>query len=148
MNDTDWSDFVDRLSKYDPDYSPGQFADLGDLIDCILSLAQAAATQCVIHFQETLILRNCPGGYYKEKTVSEQLGLTIHNPSDEPLAQQILNPFHPESVSDFSCAKCQMLVTSANKSQHPRSYQQILRVNITAPRADRALPGDFHKHQL
>jgi hypothetical protein len=38
MNDTDWSDFVGRLTKYDPDYSPGQFADQGDLIYYILSL--------------------------------------------------------------------------------------------------------------
>jgi hypothetical protein len=54
MNDTDWSDFVDRLTKYDPDFSPGRFADPGDLINYILSLTPEAAFLCVLQFQETL----------------------------------------------------------------------------------------------
>ena len=65
LNDTDWSDFVDRLTKYDPDYSPGQFADPGDLLDYIFFLAPEAASRCVIHFQDTLTLHcNCSGGCY------------------------------------------------------------------------------------
>jgi hypothetical protein len=45
MNDTEWSYFVDRLTKYyDPDFSPGQLADPGDLINYILSLAPEAAS--------------------------------------------------------------------------------------------------------
>ncbi len=101
MNDTDWSNFVDRLTKYDPDYSPGQFADQGDLINYILSLTLEAACLYVLQFQETLTFRcNCPGGSYTEKIVPE-MGLIIHNSSDEPLAQQILNTFQPEPVSDY-----------------------------------------------
>ncbi len=106
MNDTDWSDFVDRRTKYDPDFSPGRFADPGDLINYILSLTPEAASLCVLQFQETLTFCcHCPGGCYTEKIVSE-MGLTIHNSSDEPLAQQILNTFHPEPVSDSCCVNC------------------------------------------
>ena len=41
-----------------------------------------------------------------------------------------------------------MLVTSANKTRHPRSFSQTLRVNITSSQAEYALPKDFHQHSL
>jgi hypothetical protein len=151
MDDTDWNDFVDRLTKYDPAYSPGKLADPGDLIDYILSLASEVASQFEVHFRETMTFRcTCPGGCNTENIVAE-LGLTIHNSSNEPLAQQIINTFRPEPVSDYRCDWCRKQANTncpAIRTRHPHSFPQTLRVNITASLAENALPRDFHQFPL
>ena len=151
MNDTDWNDFVDRLTRYDPAYSPGKMADPGDLINYILSLASGAASLCEVHVREITTFRcTCPGGCYTENMVAE-LGLTIQNISDEPLAKQIINTFKPDPVSDYRCDRCRKLANSecpAIRTRHLHSFPQTLRINITASLAENALPRDSHQYPL
>jgi hypothetical protein len=80
-----------------------------------------------------------------------ELGLTIHNSSDEPLAQQIINTFKPDPVSAYGCDQCRKQATTvcpANRTRYLSSFPQTLRVNITVSRADNVLQRDSHQYPL
>jgi len=84
MSEDDWQDFVYRLAvRHDPNYTPGTFADPGDLLDYFMSIVPGVARMCEIR-SKTVTTHSCKCLHQHEgaNTVCDN-GLTISVDSND-----------------------------------------------------------------
>jgi hypothetical protein len=149
MGYADWMDFVLRLTRqYDPQYTLGDCADPGDLLDHISSLIPEIGQLCTTEFRWSTTFPCACGETTRESTVREQ-GITVPITGRKSLDHHILCVFQPEAVSGFLCDKCK--TKSCDKCPAVRqrsllSLPRFLKINITAPRTPTGLPIDYHQH--